>query len=103
MNGWTYVFLYSLQFLLSPEATLPDPLDLVPLLGSLNLELEVIGFLKDFHAIVFLLSVGCAGKVDVIIVNVGTVVVVSDVVVAVGPFHWTNWMVRSISSFLNSR
>ena len=102
MNGWTYVFLYSLQFLLSPEATLPDPLDLVPLLGSLNLELEVIGFLKDFHALVLLLSVGCAGKVDVIVVNVGTVVVVSDVVV-VGLFHWTSWMVRSISSFLNSR
>ena len=98
------MFLYSLQFLLSPEATLPDPLDLVPLLGSLNLELEVVGFLKDFHAIVFLLSVGCAGKVDVIVVNVGTVVVVSDVVVVfVGPFHWTSWMVRSISSFLNSR
>ena len=97
------MLLYSLQFLLSPEAALPDPLDLVPLLGSLNLELEVVGFLKDFHAIVFLLSVGCAGKVDVIVVNVGTVVVVSDVVVVVGLFHWTSWMVRSISSFLNSR
>ena len=95
------MLLYLLQFLLSPEAAIPDPLDLVPLLGTLNFELEVVGFLKDFHAIVFLLSIGCAGKVDVIVVSVGTVVVVSDVVV--GPFHWTSWMVRSISSFLNSR
>ena len=95
------MLLYLLQFLLSPEAAIPDPLDLVSLLGSLNFELEVVGLLKDFHAIVFLLLVGCAGEVDVIVVNVGTVVVVSDVVV--GPFHWTSWMVRSISSFLNSR
>ena len=95
------MLLYLLQFLLSPEAAIPDPLDLVSLLGSLDLELEVVGFLKDFYAIVLLLSVGCAGKVDVIVVNVGTVVVVSAFVV--GPFHWTSWMVRSISSFLNSR
>ena len=96
------MLLYLLQFLLSPEAAIPDPLDLVSLLGSLNFELEVVGLLKDFHAIVFLLLVGCAGEVDVIVVNVGTVVVVSNVVV-VGLFHWTSWMVRSISSFLNSR
>ena len=95
------MLLYLLQFLLSPEAAIPDPLDLVSLLGSLNFELEVVGLLKDFHAIVFLLLVGCADEVDVIVVNVGTVVVVSDVVV--GPFHCTSWMVRSISSFLNSR
>jgi hypothetical protein len=101
LNGWAYVLLDLLQFLLSPEAALPDPLDLVALLGLLSLELEVVGLMKDFHAIVFLLSVGCGGQVEVIVVNVGTVVVVSDSVV--GPFHWTSWMVRSISSFLNSR
>ena len=81
------MLLNSFQFLLSPEAAVPDSFDLVSLLGSFRLEFKVVGFPEDLYAIVFLLSIGGAGKVEVIVVDVGVDVVVSDVVAVVGPFH----------------
>ena len=87
LNSRTYVLLNSFQFLLSPEAAVPDSFDLVSLLGSFRLEFKVVGFPEDLYAIVFLLSIGGAGKVEVIVVDVGVDVVVSDVVAVVGPFH----------------
>ena len=98
LNVRTYVFLDLLQPLLCPEAAIPNPLDLVSLSGSFRLELDVVSFLEDLQAIVFLLSVSGAGKVDIIVVDVNV-----DVADAVGPFHWTSWIVRSMSLFLNSR